>query len=306
MRANNLTVNIYKIYKSHCNIDDLLTRRISLIDYLGNQYADSLARRGADLWQYPCDMVESINCTRGRAWRIGLRLAAVTVATAQIYNSSNSIQPVEQPIRRISLSELFGKLNVEGHLMNREGRRIFCGLCGLSGLYTRQQVNKMLARGPCKAVLGTKPVAGGTRLVEPMDEEDPFDLGGMDLDGRFASESPRQPLTPEPVADTQAVGEGDGRFLQGSLYVGVGSKPVHRTHRMMLWAGVHYCSVCGSWGVTRVQNLAKPCPGGPSPAGQKALSNIGNQRPPAPHCKLRDGWSRRPVLVTTGCAPSTL
>ena len=133
-------------------MDDLRARRISLSDYLGNQYADSLARRGADLWQYPWDMVQSISSTRGRAWRIGLRLAAVTLSTAQVYNSSNTFKPVSQPLRRLSLSELYAKLNEVGHLMFHVNRRIHCGHCSLAGSYSRQQVSKMLARGPCQAI----------------------------------------------------------------------------------------------------------------------------------------------------------
>ena len=103
-KGDALIVEIYKIYKSHCNLDASVAGRMSFKNFLGNQYADPFARRfarrGADVWEYPRAMVHAITITRGRAWRIGLRLAAVTFVTAQAYNSCNTFKSCSPPVSR--------------------------------------------------------------------------------------------------------------------------------------------------------------------------------------------------------------
>ena len=66
-----------------CNIDDWAAGRLLATNYFGNQYADSFARRGADVVDYSWNMPQSINGIRERACRIGLGLAATILATAQ-------------------------------------------------------------------------------------------------------------------------------------------------------------------------------------------------------------------------------
>ena len=207
-KQKNLTVEIYKIYKRHCNIDDLVAGRIPLKDYLGNQYADSFARRGADLWECPWDMVESISSTRARAWRIGLRLAATTLATAQVYNSPSTFKPMNQPIQRLSLSELLASAVAAGHSITVEDKRFSCSRCWISGMHSRRHLNKILARGFCKAVSFSKPIMAD--LGDPVptgvsvdffaDETDPSALGEMDLNGHFHQLAPGQTTVPEPAA----------------------------------------------------------------------------------------------------------
>ena len=195
------------IFKSHSTLEDILSGRISVGDFLGNQYADSMARRGADLWQLPEEMVQAINFTRGRAWKIGLRLAAVTVDTVKAYGASPTLAPARRAAARLPPKQLVTKLEGEGHHILFEGPRFVCTLCGISGVHCRAHVLKVMSRGACRRVLLQEdhgedsgqctevPVASGD--VEG--ELDPFDLGNMDLDRNFSNEATPVIAPVEPV-----------------------------------------------------------------------------------------------------------
>ena len=172
-----------------------------------------------------------------------------------------------------------------------------------------------LQRGACRRVLlhKTEPCEesgpGLEMQISRLDcgeDGDPFGLGSMDLDGQFCPPISHGEPAVEEVRDSkcrtgcQNDGSSDSRLIRGELFLGISSKPVHPSHCVMYWAGIHCCSRCGSWGVSRVLNLAKPCTGTPSTAGREALKKIGSKKAPGPNVKLQGGQSLRPVLVIAG------
>ena len=71
-------------------------------DYLGSQYADSLARSGAVAWEYVGHAVNSTEAGRGGSlsdWQQKL-------LPQPRYNSSSTFRPISLPARRLSVSKL--------------------------------------------------------------------------------------------------------------------------------------------------------------------------------------------------------
>ena len=302
----NLQVEIFRIYKSHATIDDIAMGRISVLDYVGNQCADAFARRGADLWEYPWDMVQSIAATRREAWKIGLRLSAVTLEHVKAYGETVGAKPDPAPPKRSSLEELLRSLEGLGHRMFWDEGRHYCSQCGVSCLHRRKQVLTVIGRGHCKAVVppgACQSVGCLVGLKEHVTEEvggdelDPFDVGDMDLDG--CPVLARPPSGQAAATPTRT----EHRFVEGRLCLGAGDRAVHQTHRMMFWAGIYYCALCGRWGKTKVVKLSEPCCRTPTDAGREVLKRLADGRPPAPRATLQAGQSIRPVLVTHGCTP---
>ena len=229
-------------------MSDIRAGRISTQDFIGNDVADALAKKAAGLWRLSRSDRQSISYWRGRAWRIGLRLAAVTLDCVKHFKNDITLQPATKPCKRESLTSLICGLKSLGHVFEEGERRMHCKNCGLSWLRGRKQVRLALRRGSCK---------GAKTFLEH-------------------------------------------RVVQGELFLGVDSKPAHASHRIMHWAGVYYCALCGCWGTSRVVKLSLACARTPTAAGAEVLRRIGLQLPPAPGTMLQPGISTRPVLVTPG------
>ena len=134
INAKNLEVRIFKIYKSHCGIGDITSGRISLQDFLGNTFADAFARRGAAAWAFPWDMEQTVQFLRGRAWKIGLRIASVSLTTAKAYKGLVDAKPVSRPKPKCTEQDLLTQLSEIGHEMVHSERKDLCTKCGLSCL----------------------------------------------------------------------------------------------------------------------------------------------------------------------------
>ena len=77
---------------------DIAAGSISVIDLIGNEAADAFAKKGAFLWAYPEGMQAQISYLRGRAWRVGMRLAHVVSESVAAYKS---LPPVRAPILKL-------------------------------------------------------------------------------------------------------------------------------------------------------------------------------------------------------------
>ena len=284
-----LEVQIFKIFRSHCGLEDIASGRISVQDFLGNTCADAFARRGADAWAYPWDLEQIVRSLRGSTWRIGLRIATVTLMAVKTYKGLLEAKPSSTQRIKRNEHDLLNELGQVGHEMVKNDQRYFCSRCGLSCLYSKRQIRRLLKRGRCKAQSPSPPEV----QPSPVETEDPFDMGGMDLDGNFGTSGSSQ------GAVVSTPGQ-EHRLIDGALFLGQGGRAVHSSHRMMFWAGVYYCARCGSWGISKVVRLADPCCRRPTPAGEAVLNNISRQKPPAPRARLREGRSLRPILVTPG------
>ena len=84
INTKDLEVQIFKIFRSHCGLEDIASGRISIQDFLGNTCADAFARRGADTWEYPWALEQVVRALRGRAWEIGLRIASITLRAVKL------------------------------------------------------------------------------------------------------------------------------------------------------------------------------------------------------------------------------
>ena len=308
---NNLSVQLFKI-KSHLTFNDILAGEISVQDFTGNEAADAFAKRGAQIWAVPPEEKREINVLRRQAWRVGMRLAyAVGDVVEKHKNSLCGMVSVKQPRR--SMERLQADLADQGHcvIYDSERRRCSCSRCGISFMLNRTQVTAMLKRGQCTALHApddrnstglSSSISQESQCVHECDE--PFEMGKMDLDGSF------EPLAApnsdgidavEPTHAPTSRPQAEHRVLKGRLYLTVGAKPVHVSHRMMHWAGVYYCARCGSWGTAETRNLQTACPTRPSAAGIAVLKRIEDRRPPTKLTKLLDGKDIRPCLVTPGC-----
>ena len=222
-------------------MSDIRAGRISTQDFIGNDVADAIAKKAAGLWRLPRSDRQSISYLRGRAWRIGLRLAAVSLDCVKHYKNDVALQPATKLGKRESLTSMIGGLKSLGHDFEDGGRRMHCKTCGLCWLRGRKHVRLAVRRGNCKGAR--------TNL--------------------------------------------EHRVVQGELFLGVDSRPVHASHRIMHWAGVYYCALCGCWGTSRVVKLSLACNRAPTAASTEVLRRIGLQLAPAPGTMLQPGICAR-------------
>ena len=311
--SNNLSVQLFKV-KSHLGYADIVLGKISTTDFLGNEGADAFAKRGAELWAVPDELKSEISSIRGKAWRVGMRMATVVAETVAAYKASPfKIEATSRPRR--TLKVMLNELRMLGHRIEVENKKCHCSRCGISFLYNRSQCRALICRGDCKAdcapddqisegLLCSSSLSDSKPLQVPVSErdipdpdEDPFDLGDMDLDGNFSAPPAAEPAGQQ-VSHCDATTFSEHRVFKGSVLLSVSStRPVHDSHRMMYWAGIFYCSRCGSWGTVKARKLFLPCHATPTPAGALALKRIQGGYAPTPSTKLKKGVGLRPSLV---------
>ena len=297
----------------------MLAGNIPIIDFIGNEAADAFAKRGAELWQIPSDLKREIYNIRGKAWRVGLRIAAVVSETVAAYKGSQSVLKA-MPVKRRTLADLRVEHAGLGHDLQFEGDRGWCSRCGTSFLFNRVQCLSFISKGNCCAEIApndqsSKGVSSNSldsRLdvgpIRPdcvdqdpdadLEPDDPFGIGEMDLDGNSVPPPPPPPTHASVLSRPNRFSE--HRVIKGHLYLSVSSQPVHASHRMMFWAGIFYCARCGSWGTVKTRNLSLPCNLSPSIAGALAIKRVERGRAPTKATKLKEGLGLRPSLVTSG------
>ena len=296
-----LDINLFKV-KSHRKYEDIVLGFISVIEFVGNAAADAFAKRGAELWTVPDERKLEIKTARSRAWRVGMRLAAVVAETVAAFKEAPLLNAIPVKPRR-TVAHLRHELESLGHCIEVEGRRASCFRCGITFLFNGTQCRALLNKGKCKAVsapndqiskgfASSSTVLGEVQVSEDVsverDDVDPSDFGNMDLDGNFFSPPPA-PLVEEQTDCTSVTFEThERRTIEGGLFIGVKSAdPVHHTHRMMYWAGIFFCSTCGCWGTVKTRFLVQPCRQCPSRAGACALKRIHAGLPPPRPPSLR-------------------
>ena len=313
--SKNISLELFKV-KGHADCDEVLAGNIPIIDFIGNEAADAFAKRGAELWEIPHDLKREIHNIRGRAWRVGLRIAAVVAETAAAYKESGSV-PKAMPVRRRSLADLRSELAGLGHDLEFEDKRGWCFRCGTTFVLYRIQCLSFISKGNCCAEiapngqtskcfsinsLDSRLDVGPVRLESAdqnpdvdLEPEDPFDIGDMDLDGNSVPPPPPLPADPSVLSRPNRFSE--HRVFRGQLYLSVSSKPVHASHRMMFGAGIFYCSKCGCWGTVKARKLHQPCHLVPTLAGALALKKLEAGLAPTKATKLKQGCNVRPSLV---------
>ena len=95
--------------------------------------ADALAKKGANLWRMPKADRERITYLKGRAWRIGLGLAAVTLDCVKQRKDDATLKPSPSSCWRESLSSMLSGLESQGHFFDNSECRMHCRICGYVG-----------------------------------------------------------------------------------------------------------------------------------------------------------------------------